>query len=73
MMTNALIWVGRIASLAMFAFAIFLAMEVSNPLLLMERDAKSITGILAGVFASLGVLTLIASQVLAEVTGKKNG
>jgi hypothetical protein len=72
-MTNALIWIGRIASLVLFAFAIILAMEVANPLLLMDRDPKAITGLLAGVFASLGLLTLIASQFLAEVTGKKNG
>jgi hypothetical protein len=73
MMTNALIWIGRIASLAMFAFAIILAMEVSKPLLLMDRDPKAIVGMLAGIFASLGVLTLIASQILAEVSRKSNG
>jgi Na+/proline symporter len=72
-MTNALIWAGRIASLVMFAFAIILALEVSNALLLMERDAKSITGILAGVLAGLGLLTLIVSQILAEVSGRNNG
>jgi hypothetical protein len=71
--TKALIWIGRIASLAMIAFAVILALEVSNPLLLMDRDPKAIVGILAGIFAGLGVLTLIGTQILAEVSRKSNG
>jgi hypothetical protein len=70
---TALIWIGRIASIVMLGFAVVLAIEVSNPLLLMDRDPKVVVGILACLLAGLGVLTLIGSQILSEVSRNNNG